>query len=314
MRYEAVTDAEALEAFELLTRTEGIIPAIESAHALALLPRLAAELGPDATVVVNAVRPRRQGHRHRAGGAGCERAWSTRVSSRARSARTPALVAYLMAATRTRDARSRRCAPPPRRAPTSSSSACRTRDPLADGPVIAARRARGPGVPTAASASPRRSTLAAEFLARRGASAARRAHDLPEPDDAPRSARDRRRRARRRASAGSSCPTCRRTWRTQWLMRRRPRVSTPSSSPLPPPLPSGSRTVAACLARLRLLRVDHGVTASAPSCPPSSAELVARVQGGDGAARGGRLRRLDARAGGGGRARRRRRRRRLRES
>jgi tryptophan synthase beta chain len=50
--YEAVSDAEALEAFELLTRTEGIIPAIESSHALALLPRLAARLGPAGTVVV----------------------------------------------------------------------------------------------------------------------------------------------------------------------------------------------------------------------------------------------------------------------
>jgi len=53
VRYETVTDQEALEAFALLTRTEGIIPAIESSHALALLPRLMAELGPDATVVVN---------------------------------------------------------------------------------------------------------------------------------------------------------------------------------------------------------------------------------------------------------------------
>ncbi len=52
VRYEAVTDAEALAAFELLCHTEGIIPAIESSHALALLPRLAEELGPDATVVV----------------------------------------------------------------------------------------------------------------------------------------------------------------------------------------------------------------------------------------------------------------------
>jgi tryptophan synthase beta chain len=54
--YEAVTDAEAMEAFALLCRTEGIIPAIESAHALAgalrIGPKLAAELGPDATVVV----------------------------------------------------------------------------------------------------------------------------------------------------------------------------------------------------------------------------------------------------------------------
>jgi tryptophan synthase beta chain len=50
--YEPVSDAEALEAFELLTRTEGIIPAIESSHALALLPRLAERLGPAGTVVV----------------------------------------------------------------------------------------------------------------------------------------------------------------------------------------------------------------------------------------------------------------------
>ncbi|MBE0477085.1 MAG: tryptophan synthase subunit beta [Coriobacteriia bacterium] len=52
VRYEPVTDAEALEAFALLCRTEGIIPAVESSHALALLPRLAEELGPRATVVV----------------------------------------------------------------------------------------------------------------------------------------------------------------------------------------------------------------------------------------------------------------------
>ena len=38
-RYERVTDAEVLDAFELLARTEGIIPALESAHALALLGR-----------------------------------------------------------------------------------------------------------------------------------------------------------------------------------------------------------------------------------------------------------------------------------
>ncbi len=68
VRYEAVTDAEALAAFELLTRREGIIPAIESSHALALLPRLAEELGPDAVVVVTRLRSRRQGHRHRARG------------------------------------------------------------------------------------------------------------------------------------------------------------------------------------------------------------------------------------------------------
>ncbi len=51
-RYEPVTDREALDAFSLLTRSEGIIPAIESAHALALLPLLARELGGAATVVL----------------------------------------------------------------------------------------------------------------------------------------------------------------------------------------------------------------------------------------------------------------------
>ena len=50
--YLPVTDDEALAAFEQLCRTEGIIPAIESSHALALLPRIAAELGPDAVVMV----------------------------------------------------------------------------------------------------------------------------------------------------------------------------------------------------------------------------------------------------------------------
>jgi len=52
VRYLPVTDTEALRAFEQLCRTEGIIPAIESAHALALLPRIARDLGADARVVV----------------------------------------------------------------------------------------------------------------------------------------------------------------------------------------------------------------------------------------------------------------------
>jgi tryptophan synthase beta chain len=51
-RYEPVDDAEAMAAFELLCRTEGIIPAIESAHALAGAARLAKDLGPDATILV----------------------------------------------------------------------------------------------------------------------------------------------------------------------------------------------------------------------------------------------------------------------
>jgi tryptophan synthase beta chain len=55
--YEPVTDAEAMAAFALLCKTEGIIPAIESAHALAgalrSIPALRAELGRDPVIVVN---------------------------------------------------------------------------------------------------------------------------------------------------------------------------------------------------------------------------------------------------------------------
>jgi tryptophan synthase beta chain len=51
--YRSVTDAEAMAAFELLCRTEGIIPAIETAHALAGARQVAAELGPDAVLLVN---------------------------------------------------------------------------------------------------------------------------------------------------------------------------------------------------------------------------------------------------------------------
>lgn len=56
--YEPVTDAEAMEAFALLCRTEGIIPAIESAHALAGALRLGRDLsvaagGPEPVVLVN---------------------------------------------------------------------------------------------------------------------------------------------------------------------------------------------------------------------------------------------------------------------
>ncbi len=53
VRYETVTDAQALAAFEQLCLTEGIIPAIESSHALAYLPTLAQELGREAAVVAN---------------------------------------------------------------------------------------------------------------------------------------------------------------------------------------------------------------------------------------------------------------------
>jgi len=51
--YWPVTDAAAMEAFALLSRTEGILPAIESAHALAGAIRLGNELGQGATILVS---------------------------------------------------------------------------------------------------------------------------------------------------------------------------------------------------------------------------------------------------------------------
>jgi tryptophan synthase beta chain len=51
--YQPITDAEAMEAFRLLCRTEGIIPAIESAHAVAGALKLGSELGPNSVIVVN---------------------------------------------------------------------------------------------------------------------------------------------------------------------------------------------------------------------------------------------------------------------
>ncbi|CAM4068998.1 Tryptophan synthase beta chain [Mycobacterium basiliense] len=51
--YQPITDAEAMEAFGLLCRMEGIIPAIESAHAVAGALKLGRELGRDSVIVVN---------------------------------------------------------------------------------------------------------------------------------------------------------------------------------------------------------------------------------------------------------------------
>ncbi|NTV40006.1 MAG: tryptophan synthase subunit beta [Demequinaceae bacterium] len=51
--YWPVTDAEAMEAFRLLCRTEGILPAIESSHALAGAIKLGKQLGQEATLLVN---------------------------------------------------------------------------------------------------------------------------------------------------------------------------------------------------------------------------------------------------------------------
>jgi tryptophan synthase beta chain len=53
VKYTYATDEEALSAFELLSRTEGIIPALESAHALAEAAKAAPGMGKDRVVVVN---------------------------------------------------------------------------------------------------------------------------------------------------------------------------------------------------------------------------------------------------------------------
>ena len=51
--YAAVTDAEALEALRLLSESEGIIPALESAHAVAYAMRLAPTMANDRVMIVN---------------------------------------------------------------------------------------------------------------------------------------------------------------------------------------------------------------------------------------------------------------------
>ncbi len=52
-QYRAITDAQAMEAFALLCRTEGIIPAIETAHALAGALQIGKELGSNSTLLIN---------------------------------------------------------------------------------------------------------------------------------------------------------------------------------------------------------------------------------------------------------------------
>jgi tryptophan synthase beta chain len=51
--YASATDAEALQAFELCSRVEGIIPALEPAHALAYVMRTAGDLPPDHVLIMN---------------------------------------------------------------------------------------------------------------------------------------------------------------------------------------------------------------------------------------------------------------------
>lgn len=52
VRYESITDAEALEAYQTLAKREGILPALESSHAVAQALKEAPRLGPDAILVV----------------------------------------------------------------------------------------------------------------------------------------------------------------------------------------------------------------------------------------------------------------------
>ncbi|HEY0202547.1 MAG TPA: tryptophan synthase subunit beta [Acetobacteraceae bacterium] len=53
VEYVAATDQEALDAFQLCTRTEGIIPALEPAHAIAHVAKIAPEMGRDAVILMN---------------------------------------------------------------------------------------------------------------------------------------------------------------------------------------------------------------------------------------------------------------------
>jgi tryptophan synthase beta chain len=53
VEFSYATDAAALEAFQLIAKTEGILPALESSHAIAGLRELAPTFGPECTVIVN---------------------------------------------------------------------------------------------------------------------------------------------------------------------------------------------------------------------------------------------------------------------
>ncbi|MCG8484977.1 MAG: tryptophan synthase subunit beta, partial [Clostridia bacterium] len=52
-KYVSITDEEAVSAFKYLTKIEGIIPALESAHAIAYLMKLAPKTNPDDIIVLN---------------------------------------------------------------------------------------------------------------------------------------------------------------------------------------------------------------------------------------------------------------------
>ena len=70
VRYVSVTDAEALEAFQLCSKLEGILPALEPSHALAHVMRIAPDLPRDHLLVMNMCGRGDQGRVHRGRGAG----------------------------------------------------------------------------------------------------------------------------------------------------------------------------------------------------------------------------------------------------
>ena len=53
VEYVSASDEEALAAFRLLSETEGIIPALESSHAIAHAVKIAPEMSPDQIMIVN---------------------------------------------------------------------------------------------------------------------------------------------------------------------------------------------------------------------------------------------------------------------
>jgi tryptophan synthase beta chain len=53
VEYVSITDKEALDAFQLCTRTEGIIPALEPSHALAHVAKIAGSMGPEEIILMN---------------------------------------------------------------------------------------------------------------------------------------------------------------------------------------------------------------------------------------------------------------------
>ncbi|MDA3838827.1 MAG: tryptophan synthase subunit beta [Candidatus Delongbacteria bacterium] len=53
VKYETINDVEAIEAFSIMSKTEGIIPALETSHAIAYAIKLASKLGPKETILVN---------------------------------------------------------------------------------------------------------------------------------------------------------------------------------------------------------------------------------------------------------------------